>query len=117
MSIDTLAGEYRRRVLRRAGAGVLVLIAGAGAVGCESGGGVGDRVRALEDDAPLSLAVAEALNRDPEVNHFSIRVKSIDADTVRLSGFVDNDGQRGQAERVALAVDGVKTVVNTLFLR
>jgi len=117
MSVDTLAGLDRRRSLSICGAILVTLFVGTSLVGCESGGVLGDRLPALEDEAPLSRAVADALSRDPEVGRFTIRVKTVDADTVRLSGNVDNDGQKSQAERVALGVDGVSTVINTLFLR
>ena len=70
----------------------------------------------LEDDAPLSREVGAALAERPELARFDLNVKSLDEDTIRLSGFVDNDSQRVAAEQAAYRVPGVKSVVNTIFL-
>jgi len=46
-----------------------------------------------------------------------INVSSPSDDTVRLAGFVSNDGIRQEAERLAYQVEGVRFVVNTLELQ
>ena len=71
----------------------------------------------LQDDSPLARQVGEALDERPELTRFSISVKSLDGGTVRLSGRVDNDAQRHTAERVAVGVPGVRSVINTIYVR
>ena len=71
----------------------------------------------LQDDSPLALAVGEALDERPEIARFSLSVKSLGDGTVRLSGRVDNAAQRHAAEQTAAAVDGVRSVINTIYLR
>ena len=85
-------------------------------VGCENVS-VGDIGPSLEDEAPLTQAVRAALDARPELGGLFIKVKSLDGDTVRLSGRVDTDAQRTTAEQVAASVDGVRSVINTLFVR
>jgi len=70
----------------------------------------------LSDDSPLANAVIEALSANPELARFSLKARSLDAGTVRLSGLVDTDRQRVAAEQAALEVPGVRSVVNTIFL-
>jgi len=71
----------------------------------------------LQDDSALARDVGEALGERPELMRFSISVKSLDEDTVRLSGRVDNEAQRYAAERAASRVAGVRSVINTIYVR
>ena len=104
----------RRRARRRAV--TLAILAPLLVGGCENVR-LDELLPAREDDAPLSREVGAALDANPEVGRFSIAVKSLDEDTVRLSGRVDTAAQKATAERVAAQVPGVRSVVNTLFLR
>jgi len=71
----------------------------------------------LQDDSPLARDVGAALDERPELALASIGVKSLDDGAVRLSGRVDDEAQRHTAERTAAAVPGVRSVLNTLFVR
>ena len=95
-------------------AAVLSLAALAG--GCENVS-LGDLTPPLEDESPLAREVLAALDANPVLAGLFLKVKSLDGDTVRLSGSVDTDMQRNAAERTAVAVPGVRSVVNTLFVR
>lgn len=72
---------------------------------------------ALTDEQPLSNAVRDALGANPETMHQQIDVKTLDVDLVRLSGSVDTEATRQTAEAIAQAVPGVRSVVNTMFIR
>ena len=105
-----------RRLLPRASSAALALAALLLVGACEN-----PQLRSitppLQDDSPLALQVGEALDERPELARFSIAVKSLDGGTVRLSGRVDNDAQRYAAERAAVGVPGVRSVINTIYVR
>lgn len=71
----------------------------------------------LEDALPLSVQVKQALRKNPQTALTQIQVSSASEDTVKLSGSVDNDAIRQEAERVAGQVPGVRFVVNALNIR
>lgn len=73
-------------------------------------------VRMQTDDAPLSLAVVEALLANPETSQLHLTVSNPSDGKVRLQGTVTNNGLRVAAEQVAANVDGVRSVINTLYL-
>ena len=103
--------------VRRAALGLLPAgLLGPWLGGCESVplAGIGP---ALEDDEPLSRAVSEALDAAPETTNANILVRTLRPGTVRLSGNVDTEITRTFAEQIAGGVDGVRRVVNTLFIR
>ena len=76
-----------------------------------------DVTPSLEDDSALARDVGEALDERPELGRFSIAVKSLDEGTVRLSGRVDNEAQRHTAGEAASRVAGVRSVINTIYVR
>lgn len=93
---------------------------------CETGGGfvLSDEsdhsvnvLTATEDSKPLSRLVREALGGDSQTVNASIRVSQDSEDTVKLTGFVQDNQVRYQAERVASQVEGVRFVVNNLVVR
>jgi len=71
----------------------------------------------LNDLKPISLQVREKLRNNAQTALARIQVSTPNADTVRLTGFVDNDGIRQEAERLAYQVNGVRFVVNTIEIR
>lgn len=83
--------------------------------GCENVS-LGELTPPLEDDSPLANAVRAELDAASDLAGSIIRVKSLDGDTIRLSGTVQSDRVKRSAERVASSVPGVRSVVNTLFI-
>lgn len=71
----------------------------------------------VNDDAPLSTRVRQALRNSPETAILRIQVSTLSDDSVKLSGSVSNDAIRYEAERVAGQVAGVRHVVNSLFVQ
>ncbi|MFK7994077.1 MAG: BON domain-containing protein [Granulosicoccus sp.] len=71
----------------------------------------------LSDTKPLSVLVRRALKKNGQTVVSTIKVSQDSEDTVKLSGFVNDDAVRQEAERVAYSVDGVRFVVNNLNLR
>ena len=94
----------------------LALIAG----GCGFDGGRvidGDFITSVDDTSELSVKVKRALKKAPRTAIYSFNVSTVSDDTVRLSGFVDNEGLLREAERVAEQVPGVRFVFNDLAVR
>ena len=83
--------------------------------GCENVS-LGELTPTLEDDSPLANAVRAKLDATSDLGGSIIRVKSLDGDTIRLSGTVQSDRVKQPAERAASSVPGVRSVVNTLFI-
>ena len=108
--------ERSPRALARRGAALALLLPGLLLSGCENVS-LGELTPALEDDSPLADAVRAKLDVTPQLAGHVIRVKSLDGETIRLSGIVQSDAQRSTAGRVAADVPGVRSVVNSLFLR
>lgn len=79
--------------------------------GCSSTQTVGQQL----DDTWISTAVTAKLAADPEVNPFEIDVDTRDG-VVRLSGMVETDAQRHEAEKLARKTDGVTRVINDIKL-
>jgi len=65
------------------------------------------------DDQAISRRVTEALNSDPAYKFTDVKVVTYQG-KVQLSGFVDRDEQRGQAEEITRKVAGVKDVRNQI---
>ncbi len=68
------------------------------------------------DDATISTKIKVNLAGDPVTKAHQIHVKTRKG-VVQLSGFVDSAESKERAEKIASAVDGVKTVRNNLHLR
>ncbi len=67
-------------------------------------------------DAWLVTKVKSKLVADPEVSSFNIDVDAIDGQVI-LSGVVTAPTTRQEAERIARATDGVKSVRNEILVR
>lgn len=65
------------------------------------------------DDASITTKIKAKLAADPEVNPFEIDVDTQDG-VVRLSGFVEEPGDRQEAEKLARDTSGVRSVVNDI---
>lgn len=66
-------------------------------------------------DATLVAAVKAALAADPRLKSFAIDIRAANG-AVELFGTVDAKSSRDKAEKIAAAVDGVKSVKNHLVL-
>jgi hyperosmotically inducible protein len=67
-------------------------------------------------DAWIVTKVKSQLAADPEVNSFNIDVDALQGE-VTLSGIVTGERARTEAERIARATEGVKSVRNEIRLR
>lgn len=67
-------------------------------------------------DADIAEAVRDAFARDRLVPYGRLRSTVSDAGTVTLMGTVHSLAQRNRAERVARAVDGVRTVIDQIAI-
>jgi hypothetical protein len=65
---------------------------------------------------PVETGVTAALKKDQYVGKFDIKPDNDNFGEVTLTGKVNNDFQKYQAEAVAKKVSGVKTVVNKITL-
>lgn len=68
------------------------------------------------DDAAITTKVKAALIKDPVVKATEVKVETFKG-TVQLSGFVDNNDQKAQAERIAAGIAGVMGVRNDIALK
>jgi osmotically-inducible protein OsmY len=68
------------------------------------------------DDQATARRVEQALTSDPAYKFTDVKVAAY-VGTVQLSGFVDNDEQKGRAEDIAKKVPGVKEVKNDITLK
>ena len=67
--------------------------------------------------AASARAVDAALRAQPRLASFSIEVTAVSRGTVELRGWVTDRGSRALASRVAGAVPGVETVINSILVR
>lgn len=88
------------------------VFAGASAVAADSDRSAGGVI----DDAVLNSKVKAELVKDPMTKAADINVDVHDG-VVQLSGFVDSDAARTEAEAVTKRVEGVTTVRNNLQLQ
>jgi hyperosmotically inducible periplasmic protein len=65
------------------------------------------------DDQATSRRVQEALSSDPAYKFTEVKVAAYQG-KVQLSGFVDKDQQKAQAEEIAKKIPGVKEVRNDI---
>ena len=68
------------------------------------------------DDTVVTAKVKTALARDEVVNAMAVKVETFKG-AVQLSGFVDTEAQKLQAERVANGVEGVTSVANSILVK
>jgi osmotically-inducible protein OsmY len=100
-------------VNRVACAGIAVVVL-CGVVACATGGGKTDAQR--QTDRETAARVQSALEADKQLyaKHITVRV---DNGVARLSGYVWDTSDIGEARSVAELVDGVSGVVNDLELQ
>jgi hypothetical protein len=67
--------------------------------------------------AAAARAVDAAIRAQPRLSSFSIEVTAVSRGTVELRGWVTDRGSRTLAARVASAVPGVDTVINSILVR
>ena len=68
------------------------------------------------DDAAITANIKARFVESKEVGATAISVETLDG-TVQLSGFAKSDAERGAAERIARAANGVKAVKNDIVVR
>ena len=86
-----------------------VLVVAMGSLACSSTQTTGEQT----SDAWITSKVTARMTADPEVNPFEIDVDTTDG-VVRLSGMVETDLQRREAEEIARNTEGVKRVDNDI---
>jgi BON domain-containing protein len=67
--------------------------------------------------AGSARAVDTALRAEPRLAPFNIEVVAVSRGTVELRGWVTDRGARTLAARVACAVTGIDTVINSILVR
>jgi hypothetical protein len=67
--------------------------------------------------AASARAVDAALRAEPRLAGFTIEVMAVSRGTVELRGWVTDRGARTLASRVACAVPGTDTVINSILVR
>lgn len=72
---------------------------------------------ALSDSEPLTQRVSQKLKTNGQTVLARIQVSAPSSDTIKLSGAVDTDAVRQEAERLAYQVEGVRFVINNLNIR
>lgn len=78
-------------------------------IGCASNQPMGEQL----DDSAITAKVKTKLAADPEINPFRINV-DVNAGVVRLSGTVEKETTRYEAEKLALGTGGVRRVINDI---
>ena len=91
---------------------VLVLVT---ASGCAVTRGQ-ETVGAYVDDAAITTSVKARYADNKDVDATSIKVETLNG-TVMLSGFAKNANERTTAEEIAMKVNGVKSVKNSIVVR
>ena len=67
--------------------------------------------------AASARAVGAAIHGEPRLGRFTIEVMAVSRGTVELRGWVTDRGSRTLAARVACAVPGIDTVINSILVR
>ena len=78
---------------------------------------LGQTARSRVTAAGAARAVDGALRAEPRLAGFSIEVTAVGRGTVELRGWVTTRGARTLAARVACAVPGIDTVINSILVR
>ena len=101
--------------LRTKLASALAAIVLATASGCAVHRGQ-ETVGAYVDDAAITTSLKARYVENKDVDASSIKVETLNG-TVMLSGFAKNANERMTAEDIAMKVNGVKTVKNSIVVR
>ena len=75
-----------------------------------------ETVGAYVDDAAITTSVKARYVDNKDVDAASIKVETLNG-TVMLSGFAKNQTERATAESIAMKVNGVKSVKNSIAVR
>jgi len=75
-----------------------------------------ESVGAYVDDTAITTSVKARYVDNKEVDATSIKVETLNG-TVMLSGFAKNNTERMMAEDIAMKVNGVKSVKNSIVVR
>ena len=75
-----------------------------------------ETVGAYVDDAAITTSVKARFVEDKTVDAGAIKVETLNG-TVMLSGFAKNANERMTAEDIAMKVNGVKSVKNSIVVR
>lgn len=97
----------------------LIILAGAlGAPAFSGCAGTATRESTGEyvDDSVITTKVKAALLGDRQVSGMSVNVETFKG-AVQLSGFVDTEAERMEAERIAAGVSGVRSVSNNIIVK
>jgi BON domain len=78
---------------------------------------LGQSPRTRLSPADAARAVDAAIRAQPRLAGFSIEVMAVSRGTVELRGWVTDRGARTLAARVACAVPGIDTVINSILVR
>lgn len=78
---------------------------------------LGQSPRTRISPADAARAVDAAIRAQPRLAGFSIEVMAVSRGTVELRGWVTDRGARTLAARVACAVPGIDTVINSILVR
>jgi hyperosmotically inducible periplasmic protein len=101
--------------LRTTLASALTVLALITASGCAVQRGQ-ETVGAYVDDAAITTSVKARFVDNKEVDAGAIKVETLNG-TVMLSGFAKNANERNTAEDIAMKVNGVKSVKNSITVR
>jgi hyperosmotically inducible periplasmic protein len=75
-----------------------------------------ETVGAYVDDAAITTSVKARFVDNKEVDAGAIKVETLNG-TVMLSGFAKSSNERSSAEDIAMKVNGVKSVKNSIAVR
>jgi osmotically-inducible protein OsmY len=78
---------------------------------------LGQSVPARVSPAASARAVDAALHAEPRLAGFAIEVVGVSRGTIELRGWVTSRGSRALAARIACAVPGIETVINSILVR
>lgn len=78
---------------------------------------LGQGLPARSTPAAAARAVESAIQGEPRLAGFAIEVAAVSRGTVELRGWVTDRGSRALAARIARAVPGVDSVINSILVR
>jgi osmotically-inducible protein OsmY len=78
---------------------------------------LGQNTPARVTPAASARAVEAALHAEPRLGGFSIQAMAVNRGTVELRGWVKDRGSRALAGRIARAVAGIESVINSILVR
>ncbi len=78
---------------------------------------LGQQAPARSTPAASARAVEAALQGEPRLSGFSIEAMAVSRGSVELRGWVKDRGSRTLAARIARAVPGIDSVINSILVR